>query len=83
MFRMQRHNFLYFEERIADHGITDNSEKYWLLREYFPNQDMSEYILYRAPENRNCGSLGKYLMEKDGVLPRVLPPKKQLDSVSG
>ena len=33
--------FLYFEERMADHGIIENAEKYWVLREFWPNNDMS------------------------------------------
>ena len=75
--------FLYFEERMADHGIIENAEKYWVLREFWPNNEMSEYFLCTAPEDRNFESLSKYLMEKDGVLPKVLLPKKQFDSVSG
>ena len=68
---------------MADHGNIDNSEKYWVLREFWPNKDLSEYVLCTAPEDRNFESLRKYLMEKDRVLPRVLLPKKQFDSVSG
>ena len=26
--------FIYFEERLADHGIIENAEKYWVIREF-------------------------------------------------
>ena len=68
---------------MADHGIVDNAEKYWVLREFWPNNDMSAYILCTAPEDRNFRTLRTYLLQKDGVLPRVLLPKKQFNSISG
>ena len=61
----------------------DNLEKYWVLREFLPNNDMSDYILCTAPKDRNFRSLRKYLIEKYGVLQWVLLQKKQFDSVSG
>ena len=74
--------FIYFEERLADHGIIENAEKYWVIREFWPNKDMSDYNLCTAHKDRNFGSLRKYLLEKDGVLPHVLLPKKEFKSVS-
>ena len=78
-----KEQFLYFEERMADHGIVDNTEKYWVLREFWPNNDLSAYMRCTAPEDRNYNTLRAYLLEKDGVLPCVLLPKKQFNSVSG
>ena len=75
--------FLYFEERLTDHGIIENAEKYWVLREFWPKEEMSDYILCAAPKDRKFKKLRKYLIEKDGVLPQVLIPKKQFDSVNG
>ena len=74
--------FSYFEERMANHGITDNAEKYWVIREFWPNNDMSVYLRCTEPNNINFSSLRRYLMEKDGVLPRVLLPYKQDHSIS-
>ena len=70
--------FLCFEKKMADQGITDNAEKYWVLREFWPNNDMSAYLLCTEPNNRNFKSLRRYLMKKDGVLPRVLLPKNNI-----
>ena len=30
----EKAQFLYFEEKMADHGIINNAEKYWVLREF-------------------------------------------------
>ena len=57
--------FLYLEEQLADHGIIENAEKYWVLSEFWPNKDMSDYALCTVPKDRNFASLRKYLMEKD------------------
>ena len=67
---------------MADHCIVDNAEKYWLLRELWPNNVMSAYFLCTATEDRNFRTLRTYLLQ-DGVLPRVLLPKKQFNSISG
>ena len=34
--------FIYFKERLADHGTIENAEKYWVIREFWPNKDMSD-----------------------------------------
>ena len=75
--------FLYFEKRMADHGIYDEADKYFVLREYWPNNDMSAYILCTEPRDRNFKSLRAYLMHKDGALPRALLPKKEFHNISG
>ena len=75
--------FLYFEKHMADHGIYDEDDKYFVLREYWPNNDMSAYILCTEPRDRNFKSLRAYLMHKDGALPRALLPKKQIQNISG
>ena len=74
---------LYFEKRMADHGIYDEDDKYIVLREHWPNYDMSAYILCTEPRDRNLKSLRDYLMHKDGALPRALLPKKQIQTISG
>ena len=68
---------------MADHGITDDAEKYWVLREFWPNNDMSAYILCAEPKDRNFKSLCAYLMHKDEALPQALLPKKQTQNISG
>ena len=45
--------FIYFEKRMADHGIYDEDDKYFVLREYWPNNDMSAYILCTEPRDKN------------------------------
>ena len=67
---------LYFEERMANHGITDTAGKYWVLREFWPNNDMSAYLRCTKPNNRKFLSWCRYHIEKDGRLPRVLLQKK-------
>ena len=64
--------FLYFEKRMANHGIYDEDDKYLVLREYWPNNDMSAYILLTESRNRNIKSLRAYIMHKNGALPRAL-----------
>ena len=54
-----------------------------MIREFWPNKDMSDYNLCTAPKDRKFGSLRKYLLENDGVLPHILLPKKEFKSVSG
>ena len=75
--------FTYFEERLADHGIIENAEKYWVIREFWPNKDMSDYTLCTAPKDRNFGSLRKYLIEKDGVCHRFYCQRKNLSLLVG
>ena len=62
---------------MADHGMYDEDDKYFMLREYWPNNDMSAYILCTDPRDRNFKSLRAYLMHKDGALPRALVPKNK------
>ena len=61
---------------MADYGIYDEDDKYFVLREYWQNNDMSAYILCTEPRDRNFKILHAYLMHKDGALPRALLPKK-------
>ena len=45
---------------MADYGIYDEDDKYFVLREYWPNNDMSAYILCTEPRDRNFKSFRAY-----------------------
>ena len=68
---------------MADHSIYDEDDKYFVLREYWPNNDMSAYILCTEHRDRNLKTLRAYLMHKDGALQRALLPKKQIRNIRG
>lgn len=60
---------------MADHGIFNEAEKYCIIRQFWINNNMSAYLQCTEQNNRNFRSLRRYLMEKDGVLPRVFITK--------
>ena len=53
---------------MADHGIFNETEKYWITRDFWLNKDLLAYTLGTDRKDRNFTSLKAFLIKKAGVL---------------
>ena len=57
-------------------AFLNEAENNWIIWKFWPNQEMRAYTLYTDSKDRNFTSLKTFLIEKGGLLPQVLLPKK-------